>query len=89
MPLAVLVGGKSKAHELTVQRARDLASEIATAVEGAGGSVLVTFSRRTPEDAKRFMTNRLKRLPGWVWDGDGWSKGALSGLSYGEALSDD
>jgi hypothetical protein len=26
---------------------------------------------------------------GWVWDGDGWSKGALSGLSYGEALSDD
>ncbi|UQN05455.1 hypothetical protein [Deinococcus sp. QL22] len=26
---------------------------------------------------------------GWIWDGDGWSKGALSGLSYGEALTDD
>jgi mitochondrial fission protein ELM1 len=69
--VAVLVGGKSKHHDLTVQRARDLASEIATAVEGAGGSVLVSFSRRTPEDARTFMSNRLKRLPGWVWDGEG------------------
>ena len=69
--VAVLVGGKSKAHDLSAQRARDLASEIATAVEGAGGSVLVSFSRRTPEDAKGFMANRLKRLPGWVWDGQG------------------
>ena len=69
--VAVLVGGKSKAHDLSAQRARDLASEIATAVEGARGSVLVTFSRRTPEDAERFMAGRLKRLPGWVWDGEG------------------
>jgi mitochondrial fission protein ELM1 len=69
--VAILVGGKSKAHDLSVQRARDLASEIATAVEGAGGSVMVSFSRRTPEDAKAFMANRLKRLPGWVWDGQG------------------
>jgi mitochondrial fission protein ELM1 len=69
--VAVLIGGKSKAHELTAQRARDLASEIGTAVEGAGGSVLVSFSRRTPENAKGFMANRLKRLPGWVWDGQG------------------
>ncbi|MBW3616344.1 MAG: mitochondrial fission ELM1 family protein [Proteobacteria bacterium] len=69
--VAVLVGGKSKAHDLTPQRARDLASEIATAVEGARGSVLVTFSRRTPEDAQRFMAGRLGRLPGWVWDGEG------------------
>lgn len=69
--VAVLVGGKSKAHDLSPERARNLASEIATAVEGAGGSVLATFSRRTPEDAKRFMAGRFKRLPGWVWDGEG------------------
>jgi mitochondrial fission protein ELM1 len=69
--VAVLVGGKSKAHSLPPERARALASEIATAVEGAHGSVLVSFSRRTPEDAQRFMTSRLKRLPGWVWDGEG------------------
>lgn len=69
--VAVLLGGKSKAHDLSVQRARDLASEIATAVERARGSVLVSFSRRTPEDARQFMARRLKRLPGWVWDGEG------------------
>lgn len=69
--VAVLVGGTSKAHDLSSERARALASEIATAVEGAHGSVLVTFSRRTPEDAKRFLTSRLKRLPGWVWNGEG------------------
>jgi mitochondrial fission protein ELM1 len=69
--VAVLVGGKSKAHELSPERARSLASEIGAAVEGAGGSVLVTFSRRTPEAAQRFMTHRLKRLPGWVWEGEG------------------
>jgi mitochondrial fission protein ELM1 len=69
--VAVLVGGQSKAHSLSPERARDLASEIATAVEGARGSVMVTFSRRTPEDAKRFLTSRLKRLPGWIWDGEG------------------
>ena len=71
--VAVLVGGRSKHHDLPVERARDLASEIATAVEGAGGSVLVSFSRRTPEDARAFMANRLKRLPGWVWDGEGFN----------------
>lgn len=69
--VAVLIGGKSKAHALSAERARNLASEIATAVEGARGSVLVSFSRRTPEDAKRFLTSRLKRVPGWIWDGEG------------------
>jgi mitochondrial fission protein ELM1 len=69
--VAVLVGGTSKRHALPVERARDLAAEIATAVEGAGGSVLVSFSRRTPEDARTFIAGRLKRLPGWVWDGEG------------------
>lgn len=68
---AVLVGGRSKAHALSVQRARDLAAEIAAAVEGAGGSALVTFSRRTPEAARRVMSDRLERLPGWVWGGEG------------------
>ena len=69
--VAVLIGGQSKSHDLPAARARHLASEIATAVEGAGGSVLVTFSRRTPEDARHFMAGRLKRTPGWVWDGEG------------------
>lgn len=69
--VAVLIGGTSKAHDLSPERARAMASEIAAAVEASRGSVLVTFSRRTPPEAQRFLANRLKRLPGWVWDGEG------------------
>lgn len=42
-----------------------------------------SFARTGTDDHARLEAD------GWVWDGDGWSKGALSGLSYGEALSDD
>lgn len=69
--VAVLIGGKSKAHDLTPERARAMASEIAAAVEASRGSVMVTFSRRTPPDAQRFLAGRLKRLPGVVWEGEG------------------
>jgi len=69
--VAVLIGGKSKAHDLSPERARAMASEIAQAVEASRGSVMVTFSRRTPPDAQRFLANRLRRLPGVVWEGAG------------------
>ena len=69
--VAVLIGGKSKAHDLSPERARAMAAEIAGAVEASRGSVMVTFSRRTPPDAQRFLASRLKRLPGVVWKGEG------------------
>src|SRR5690606_20708650 len=46
--VAVLVGGKSKAFDLPPARAAALAREIGDAVGATGGSVMVTFSRRTP-----------------------------------------
>jgi mitochondrial fission protein ELM1 len=48
-----------------------MAEEIALAVGRAGGSVLVTMSRRTPEAARDLIAHRLKQLPGMVWDGQG------------------
>lgn len=69
--VAVLIGGRSKAFDLPVRRAEAMAAEIATAIEQAGGSLLLTFSRRTPEDAKAALTRRLKSLPGLIWDGAG------------------
>ncbi|WP_029417384.1 mitochondrial fission ELM1 family protein [Brevundimonas bacteroides] len=69
--VAVLIGGRSKAFDLTQEHAADLADRIAGAVEGAGGSVLATFSRRTPVEAQAVMADRLSRLPGQVWDGTG------------------
>ena len=69
--VAALIGGRSRAFDLTEAHAAELADRIAAAVEAAGGSLMLTFSRRTPEAAKAAMTARLGRLPGLIWDGEG------------------
>jgi mitochondrial fission protein ELM1 len=69
--VAVLVGGRSKAFDLTEAHAVTLADQMATAIEAAGGSLMLTFSRRTPEAAKAAMTARLSSLPGMIWDSQG------------------
>ncbi|MBW8303175.1 MAG: mitochondrial fission ELM1 family protein [Brevundimonas sp.] len=69
--VAALIGGRSMAFDLPEAHAADLADRIATAIGDAGGSLMLTFSRRTPEAAKRVMTARLAGLPGMIWDGTG------------------
>lgn len=69
--VAVLIGGRSRAFDLTEAHAADLADHIAAAVEAVGGSLMLTFSRRTPGAAKAVMTARLSHLPGLIWDGEG------------------
>ncbi|MBX7247951.1 MAG: mitochondrial fission ELM1 family protein [Caulobacteraceae bacterium] len=69
--VAVLIGGKSKSHDLAPARAIAMAEEIAAEVGRSGGSILATFSRRTPAAARDLMAHRLKQLPGIVWEGDG------------------
>ena len=69
--VAALIGGGSKAFDLTEAHAGALADQIAGAVEATGGSLMLTFSRRTPEAAKAAMTARLSHLPGLIWDGTG------------------
>jgi mitochondrial fission protein ELM1 len=69
--IAVLVGGTSKAYDLTSDRAAVLAREIAQLVAESGGSLMLTFSRRTPLPARARMTARLRDLPGEIWDETG------------------
>lgn len=69
--VAALIGGRSRAFDLSEEHAADLADRIARAVEAAGGSLMLTFSRRTPAAAKAVMTARLAHLPGLIWDGEG------------------
>ena len=69
--VAVIIGGKSKAHDLSPERAAAMVHEIETPVRQEGGSVMVSFTRRTPEQAQAIMAARLKHLPGVVWDGSG------------------
>ena len=69
--VAVLIGGKSKAFDLSSERAAQIAHSIQIPLEQDGGSLLMTFSRRTPEPARALMAARLRRLPGMIWDGEG------------------
>lgn len=69
--VAVLIGGKSRSHDLSNARAIAMAEEIAAEVARAGGAVLATFSRRTPHAARQLMAHRLRQLPGIVWEGEG------------------
>lgn len=69
--VAVLLGGKSKAFDLSAVRAAEMAHQIQLPLEQEGGSLLMTFSRRTPDPAKALLTARLRHLPGMIWDGEG------------------
>jgi mitochondrial fission protein ELM1 len=69
--IAALIGGRSTAFDLTPAHASELAQQMARAVKASGGSLLMTFSRRTPDRARQIMTEELQRLPGHIWDGTG------------------
>jgi mitochondrial fission protein ELM1 len=69
--VAMIVGGKSGAHDLPPERARAMGADVAAAVEAVGGSLLVSFTRRTPEPARRILTEQLSGVPGWTWDNKG------------------
>ncbi|HWU80565.1 MAG TPA: ELM1/GtrOC1 family putative glycosyltransferase, partial [Caulobacter sp.] len=69
--VAVLVGGRSKAFDLSSERAAQIAHSIQIPLEQEGGSLLMTFSRRTPDAARALMTARLRHLPGVIWNGEG------------------
>jgi hypothetical protein len=69
--IALIVGGRSKAFDLPPDRAAQMADAVAKAIETSGGSLLLSFTRRTPDAARRILSERLRHLPGWLWDGTG------------------
>jgi mitochondrial fission protein ELM1 len=69
--VTMTIGGKSNSHDLPAERARAMAKDVAAAVQAIGGSLLVSFTRRTPEPARRILTEGLAGVPGWIWDGQG------------------
>lgn len=66
--IAMVVGGKSKTHDLPPGRARAMAAEVGRAVRAAGGSLLLSYTRRTPAPARAILTAALGDIPGWIWD---------------------
>lgn len=69
--IAVLIGGRSKAFDISSTRAEALGAQLARMARGAGGSVLATYSRRTPGAARNILSRQLAGVPGWIWDGVG------------------
>jgi len=69
--VAMIVGGKSRSHDLPPERARAMAAAVAQAVKASGGSLMLSFTRRTPEPARRLLAEGLAEVPGWIWDGQG------------------
>ncbi len=69
--VAVLIGGRSKSFDISPKRAAAMAHEIQLPLEQEGGSLMMTFSRRTPKPARELLTARLRHAPGIVWDGTG------------------
>lgn len=73
--VAVLVGGKSRAFDLPRARATELGDQLAEILTRASGSILMTFSRRTPPVARTILAQRLASFPGMIWDGAGAEPG--------------
>lgn len=69
--VAVLVGGRSRAFDLSQERAAAIANSLQLPLEQDGGSLLMTFSRRTPQAARNLLDARLHHLPGIIWNGEG------------------
>jgi mitochondrial fission protein ELM1 len=68
---AVMIGGRSKSFDLTPARAEVMARDLDLALGQERATLLMTFSRRTPERAKAILTERLAHHPGIIWDGTG------------------
>ena len=69
--VAILVGGQSRAFDLSPARAASMAAQLDLALEQERAAALVTFSRRTPDKARAILTERLAHHPGLIWDGQG------------------
>jgi mitochondrial fission protein ELM1 len=69
--IAVLIGGKSKRHDLPEAEAEYLADQLLALAQGGAG-LMITLSRRTPAPARAAITARLKGCQGvQLYDGDG------------------
>ncbi len=69
--IAMIVGGRSKTHDLTPERARQMAEDVKAAVQAVDGGLLLSFTRRTPPGARAVLSAALQDLPSWIWDGEG------------------
>ena len=69
--LGVLIGGSNRSYRLGLDRLAGIAEAIAAILRAAGGSAVVTPSRRTGAAGIALLRDRLAGLPVEIWDGSG------------------
>jgi uncharacterized protein len=68
---AVLIGGKSKRQDISGKRARAIADSLVTLQRETGGTLLVTLSRRTGDDARMVFRTWLAPHCAIFYEGEG------------------
>ena len=87
--VAVLIGGTSKAHQMTPRSVSDLCDQLELLVK-KGTGLMVTLSRRTGEDMADRIRDRLLPLGAYIWDGTGDNPyAALLGLADAIVVTED
>lgn len=61
--IALIVGGDTKRKTFTIQMAQDLGERAAALAKGAGGSLLVTTSRRSSPEATQALLDTIADVP--------------------------
>jgi uncharacterized protein len=69
--VAVLIGGKSRAYDLTPSRMRELATQLKSLITNHGAGMVITTSRRTGADNEAILREVLAGTDATVWDGTG------------------
>lgn len=68
--VVVLVGGRSKAYDLSANAARRLGHDLVDMIARTGAGVMMTTSRRTPPEAADALCQALEGQPAVVWRAD-------------------
>ena len=69
--IAVLIGGNSKKWRMTGEIADRLCRDLEQLCQNAGALLMVTASRRTPQEMADRIRDKVKALGGYYWDGQG------------------
>jgi len=69
--VGVLVGGASRRHHFAPEDARKLGQQLSAMAVEAGGSIMLTASRRTPGASLEALKQSLGSVPAFIWDGSG------------------
>lgn len=64
---ALIIGGAIKKRPFSIENAKELAEKVKKIKEKEGGSLLITTSRRTGQEAQSLIMSELKKIPSFAY----------------------